>query len=490
MSPRFQFGTTPEELSKVQKTHLPTLAQTDAGNAEMFAHVSSDDLRYNHQQRKWIIWRKHRWSEDKDGLVVRRAKSVARMRSQIAAQMTDKTAQAAEFEWAKRSEARASLDAMVKLAQSEHPLYDSGEGWDANPMLLGVENGVVDLETGALRDGRQADKITLYSDVALAPSAQRPRWERFLIEIFGHDQSLIDFVQRAVGYSLTGDTREQCLFLCYGSGANGKSTFLDILRRVFGTYASNLPFSAFELVSRSSIPNDVATIAGKRFVTAIETSESARLNEARIKMLTGCDPVTARHLYGEFFTFAPAAKLWLAFNHPPEVQDESHGFWRRIRLIPFLQRFEGSAIDKGLLATLINEAPGILAWAVQGALMWQRDGLGEPPAVSEATEAYKRESDPLHDFIDDCCEVSPRARVTAHAIWTQYQMWERENGESACLNRKTFSRQLLAKGFKEERFGHQRLWTWLGISLRNVQEHLAPEYPAPDPKEPCGRMRT
>jgi putative DNA primase/helicase len=444
---------------------------TDSGNAELFAFVSKDDLRYDHKRGRWLVWRKHWWTEDIDGLVNRLAKSVARMRAQRAQHMSDKR-KVKEIAWALRSESRARLEAMLKLAESEYPLSDSGEGWDVNPMLLGVENGVVDLRTGTLRDGSQADKITMHSGITFDPSAQCPRWMQFLGEVFRNDQLLIDFVQRAVGYSLTGDVREQCLFLCYGSGANGKSTLLEVLRRVFGSCASNMPFSAIELISRASIPNDLAAIAGKRFVTAIETSESARLNEARIKMLTGCDPVTARHLYGEFFTFAPVAKLWLAFNHPPEVQDESHGFWRRIRLIPFNQRFEGSAIDKDLLHKLLVEAPGILAWAVQGALKWQRDGLGEPPVVREATDAYRRESDALDEFIAACCEVSPCARVTASTIWSHYQAWETENGESAPLNIKSFSRRLQAKGFRKGRYGHRRTRIWLGISVRNVQDCL------------------
>ncbi|HVN81553.1 MAG TPA: phage/plasmid primase, P4 family, partial [Terriglobia bacterium] len=446
--------------------------RTDTGNAELFATVSKDDLRYDHRGKRWLVWRKHWWTEDNDGLVYRRAKSVARMLRQLASQISDKKDQASASAWAIQSEARARLEAMLRLAESEYPLYDAGEGWDANPMLLGVENGVVDLKTATLRDGQQADNITLHSSIAFDPAAQCPRWLQFLSEVFGNDRPLIEYVHRAVGYSLTGDTNEQCLFLCYGSGANGKSTFLDTVRRVIGGHAFNLPFSALELTSRSSIPIDLAAVVGKRFVTAIETSESARLNEARIKMLTGCDPVTARHLYGEFFTFAPAAKLWLAFNHPPEVQDNSHGFWRRIRLIPFNQRFEGDAIDKDLLPKLLTEAPGILAWAVQGALIWQQEGLGEmPTVVRAATELYRSESDPVEEFIAECCELSPGARATAGGIWEEYQMWEKQNRLRVSLSRREFSNSLEARGFRKVRQGHQRTWIWLGIRLSNVQEY-------------------
>jgi putative DNA primase/helicase len=189
--------------------------------------------------------------------------------------------------------------------------------------------------------------------------------------------------------------------LCHGEGANGKSTFLSAIAYVLGSYACNLPFSAFELVARSTIPNDVATLPGRRFVTAIETDESARLNEARIKALTGCDLITARSLYNRFFTFKPVAKFWLAFNHRPVVADSSHGFWRRVHLIPFVRQFNPQA-EPNLEGTLRAEAPGILAWAVQGCLDWQKLGLACRPG-------YKRPRKPIATGAIRCANSSPIA---------------------------------------------------------------------------------
>jgi putative DNA primase/helicase len=439
---------------------------TDAGNAEMFAWASQDDLRYDYKRGRWLLWRGQWWSEDLDELVMRRAKSVARMRAQ-ATQGLPKEEKKEELRWAFKSESRAHLEAMLKLARSEYPLYDSGEGWDVDPMLLGVPNGVVDLRTGTLREGRQSDKITLHSGISFDPSAQCPRWEQFVCEIFGGDPQIMDFVKHAVGYCLTGDTQEQCLFLCHGHGANGKSTFLEVLRHVFGSYAHNLPFSAFELRARSSISNDIAAIAGKRLITAIETNESAQLNEARIKMLTGCDAITARLLYREYVTFSPTGKLWLAFNHLPEVTDDSTGFWRRIRLIPFLQHFEGDTADKDLLSKLLSEASGILTWAVQGCLAWQRDKLSIPPTVREATETYRHESYPLDDFIAELYFRDPGASVVAGVIWADYCEWINEHQDTLPLDRKAFSRRLIAMGFKKVRQGRGRVWTWLGIGRKS-----------------------
>jgi putative DNA primase/helicase len=451
-----------------KRTKLPQFVRTDAGNAELFAFISKDDRRYDHKRRCWLIWRKHWWVEDSDGLIMRTAKSVARMRLEAAASLSGEENEA-EIKWAMETQSRARLEAMIELAKSEYPIFDSGEGWDSDPMLLGVANGVIDLRAGTLRDGRPEDKITLHTDIPFIPSAQCPRFIQFLEEIFGNGTDLIEYIQRVVGYSLTGDVTEQCLFLCFGSGANGKSTFLELLKFILGPYAYNLPFSAFELSARASIPNDVAAIASKRLVTAVETSESAKWNEARIKGLTGGDEITARHLYHEFFRFNPTGKFFLAVNHLPEVADESEGFWRRIRIIPFLKQFSASSgtADKDLLAKLKAEAPGILVWAVQGCLEWQKSKLGIPPAIREATTEYREDSDPLADFIEERCLVGPKESVEARAIWDAYYGWAIENLDRAVPDRKGFSRRLQVKGFKKDRVGKNRTWTWFGIGLRS-----------------------
>jgi putative DNA primase/helicase len=302
-------------------------------------------------------------------------------------------------EFAVRSESRQKLDACLALAQNEHSITDSGANWDADPYLLGVANGVVDLRTGELRPGRPEDRLTLRVPFQYDPRGDCPRWEQFLHQVFQCNNELISFVQRAVGYSLTGSVREQVLFLCYGTGANGKSVFLSTLRHLAGDYAMNIPFTVLELQQRPSLTNDLASMVGKRLVTLSETNESTRLNEARIKGLTGGDPITARFLYSESFTFHPAAKFWLAVNHLSHVRDDSHGFWRRVRVLPFQQRFSGNSADPDLAQKLCAELPGILAWAIQGALNWQVVRLASPSAVMVATETYREENDELAAFI-------------------------------------------------------------------------------------------
>jgi putative DNA primase/helicase len=400
-----------------------------------------------------------------DGKLMRVAKLAMRLRLHSSSHISDEDKRQEEAKWALHSESLPRLEAMLKLARSEKLLADDGRNWDSDPWLLGVANGVVDLRTGNLRPGAPEDRITLHTDVSFDPEAQCPRWIRFQAEVFDDDSELIAYVRRAVGYSLTGETSEQSFFCNYGDGANGKTTFLNAVRHVFGYYASNLPFSAFELTARSAISNDVATLPGKRFVTAIETDESARLNEARIKALTGGDLITARRLYGEYFTFKPLAKFWLAFNHRPLVSDDSHGFWRRVHLIPFVRQFNPQA-DPGLEVTLRTEAPGILAWAVRGCIEWQTQGLNPPAIVVAATQAYREESDPIRVFIEDRCVLHPKAYVRVAVLWQAFVDWSVLNREARTLRRHEFSRRLESMGMDKVRVGQDRNWTWVGICLK------------------------
>jgi putative DNA primase/helicase len=439
--------------------------RTDLGNAELLAALFHAEARFDHSQQRWLVYHDHWWQPDVVGELMGFAKHVARARLRNSANMDDDDSRKKETEWALASENRHRLEAMVTLAQSEKSLADAGGAWDTDGWVLGAANGLIDLRTGTLRNGKPDDRVTLHSNISFDPNAKCPRWESFNSEVFDGNSDLISYIQRAVGYSLTGEISEQCLFCYFGGGANGKSTFLNAIRNVLGSYAFNLPFSAFELADRSTIPNDVAALPGRRFVTAIETDENTRLNEARIKSLTGCDIITARLLYREFFSFKPVAKFWLAFNHPPIVADDSHAFWRRVHLIPFLRQFDPKA-DPKLDETLCAEAPGILAWAVRGCLEWQAHGLNPPAVVQAATQTYRIESDPLREFLEDRCIRATKQRVTAAELREAYVSWARKNGEVRLLTRGEFTRRLEAAGFQKRRFGRARTWTWFGLRLK------------------------
>ena len=437
--------------------------RTDAANGELFAQLYGHQVRYDHRRGRWLLWGGDWWRPDEIGEVRILAKEAARMRYEEATRIEDLARRTQEAGFAIRSENRYRLEAMLVQARSEPPIADAGDSWDSDPWLFGVGNGIVDLRTGTLRRGSPADRVTLHSDVAFDPDATCPRFDRYLVEVFDGDVELIDYIQRAVGYSLSGDISEQCLFLCHGSGANGKSVFLTILRALAGRYAYNAPFATFELRSRSSIPNDLAALAGRRLVTASEVTENARFNEARIKELTGGDKVTARFLNHEFFEFDPVLKLWLAVNHLPVVLDDSYGFWRRVRLIPFTQRFSHDT-EPDLIATLLRELSGIVAWAVRGALEWQELGLGSPAAVMAATATYQEESDPLGDFLAARCIERAGFEVRASAAYNAYRSWAEDQGirDREIVSSKAFGLRMTARFTKQVR-KTGKVYTGVGI---------------------------
>ena len=436
---------------------------TDAGNAEYFAALYGSRLRYDHQLGKWLEWNSPIWRPDADASVHRLAKEAMRARCHDAVDIDDPDAKAAATKWALQSENRTRLDALLYLAQSERPIADTGQGWDADPYLLACPNGVVDLRTGSLRPGRQTDRLTMMAGVPFDPSATCSRWLRFLDEVFAGNQELVDYIQRAIGYSLTGDTSEQCWWLWYGSGANGKGTMIRALATAFGDFETVTPFSTFLYQPNATMTNDLARLRGRRFVWAQEANQHSRLNEERIKSLTGGDTVIARFLHREFFEYSPTLKLTLAVNHKPVVKDDSFGMWRRVRVVPFTQRF---TIDKTLDAQLADEAPGILAWAVRGALLWQAEGLAAPASVTAATAAYEEESDPLREFIQTSCIIDPNEKVGATELYTTYTTWADAEG---LINRERMSKTMFGRRLGE-RFERKRVTggrqIYLGIGKR------------------------
>lgn len=332
-----------------------------------------------------------------------------------------------------------------------------------------------ELATGTLRPGKPEDKITKSSNVEFDPNALCPRWELFLKEIFDGKSDLIDFIQRAVGYSLTGSTAEQVMFMCYGKGANGKSVFFSALKEVLGAYAFKAPSLLFDGDKCSSIPNDVAALDGKRFVILTEMGESAHLNESRMKELVHGDDMTPRFLNKEFFTFTPAAKYWIAVNHKPKVRDESDGFWRSIQMIPFTVQFSGDKADKNLTEKLRAEGAGILAWAVRGCLQYQKHGLNPPALVAEATAEYREESDVLTDFLHDVCITDPSRFIPAHLLHMAYENWANGQGltPKESLTRRNFG-MLMKRKFDCKRSTKGNFYTGIGLVSEQVVEQVNP----------------
>jgi putative DNA primase/helicase len=274
---------------------------------------------------------------------------------------------------------------------------------------------------------------------------------------------LIKFLQRSIGYALTGSTREQVLFFLYGTGANGKSTFIETCRNLLGDYAQQSEFDTFVTKKNDGPRNDIARLKGARLVAAVEAAQGRQLDENVIKQVTGGDTVTARFLYHEHFEFVPQFKLFLVANHKPVIVGTDEAIWRRIRLIPFTVTIPKEERDKHLLEKLQRELPGILAWAVRGCLKWQEDGLGEPEAVSIATADYRREMDVMADFIEEQCVLGERETADAGMLYGKFHDWAKNNGEEE-LTQKKFGTQLRERGFEAaKKRGHR---CWVGLRLR------------------------
>lgn len=438
------------------------LSLTDMGNAQRLVARYGHQLHYCHPWNKWLAWDGTRWRIDDTGAVVRCAKATSRAIFQEAAEARSDDQARALSKWAIRSQAEARLGAMIALAQSEPDVPVIPEHLDADPWLLNVANGMLDLRTGDLQPHDRDMLVTKLAPVSYDPHATCPTWLTFLDQVMASQPEMVAFLQRAVGYSLTGSTRERALFLAYGTGSNGKSTFLETLRAVCGDYAMKTPTDTLLSKSDAGIPNDVARLKGARFVAASESDEGRRLAESVVKAMTGSDTLSARFMRGEWFDFKPEFKLWLATNHKPTIRGTDKGIWDRIKVIPFTVRIEEANQDRELHSKLLAELPGILAWAVRGCLAWQRDGLSIPRDVVTATDAYREEQDILAAFLADRCVVTATASARASELYTEYKQWCDTSGEHPQSQRR-FGSALAERGFQRVHGRHG--WVWIGVGL-------------------------
>ena len=372
---------------------------------------------------------------------------------------------------ARRSEGRARIEAAIALAQSELRVIARANELDAEPYLLTVENGTLDLRNGELDVHDRAHLITKLAPVVYETGAHDPRWERFLAETTQGDVELLDFLQRFAGYCLTGDTSEEVLLFAHGPTATGKSTLLDALKGTLGEYAVTADFETFVRRRDGGGPRSgLAQLAGARLVTSLEVDKGKELAEALVKALTGGDPVRASFLYSDSFEYVPAFKLCLAANHAPTVSDDDDAIWRRILRVPFEHQVPPERRDRGLKAYLRRPNAAILAWALEGSLAWQAHGLGVPRAVNDATAAYRADMDPLSDFVAERCVLAPGARVSTAALWGAYLDWARDGLEREMLSRQGLAERLQTRHVRAQRARLDGRVTrfWSGIGLRDV----------------------
>lgn len=445
---------------------------TDLGNAERMATQHGRTLRFCHDWNKWLAWDGRRWAIDNTAEVIRRAKETARSLYTEAGQIRDDELRKTIAKWARGSESRSKMMAMIELSKAEYCMPIRSNDLDTNPWYINVLNGTLDLRTGKLKDHEPDDLITKLVPAVYEPTATCPLWLEFLERIMKKNQAVISFLQRAIGYSLTGDTREQVIFILYGIGANGKSTFLETLSRLLNDYALHTPTQTLMVKPKGSIPNDVARLRGARYVTAVEADEEQKLAESMIKQMTGGERMAARFLNAEWFEFIPEFKIWLATNHKPEIRGTDHAIWRRICLISFDVVIPDDEQDKDLLKKLEGELEGILNWALEGCLAWQKIGLTPPPEVLRATAKYRSEMDVLAGFIEDYCLEDESLTTTAAQLYTSYIEWCSNSGEKP-LSKRGFGLRLKERGFSQSRqSGGTRSWTGIGLLDEYSQKGL------------------
>ena len=462
--PKYRASEGPPAMASGSDAEVDGFPPTEAGDAEYFADRYRDQVRYDHRLRLWRVFDGDHWRVDDHGQIDQLAKAAIRGR-QRAAPNTDDSKRERHMKWAATGESQRRLAAMLGLARSVPPIAEVGDRWDDNPKLLGVQGGVVDLTTGEVRRGRPDDRITRVAGTCYDPEAECPLWLTFLDQIYDGDTELIGFVRLAIGYSLTGDNREQVIFFLHGIGANGKSVLLNILRRLLGDYAWTLPFSVLSANQKDNWAPQLADLPGVRFVTVSEADERSRLNLPRLKDFVSSDTVNAHRKYGHPFTFSPVAKYWVPLNHLPDIADDSESVWRRIRLIVHGVVFKGDRRDNDLEEKLAAELPGILRWATRAAADWYRDGLPAPSAVTDATNEYRAESDPLAEFFEDWCgevdgEFTPfRDIEEAYGAWCESSNVPRSDR----LTSTALGKRLKERGFTAVRKGGDRGYSGITI---------------------------
>jgi putative DNA primase/helicase len=438
---------------------------TEVGDAEFFAGFIAGRALFDHLRQQWFLFETHHWRPDNTKQIVQTAIAAMRQRQAIALALPASEERTRRLKHALAGEAEGRIRHLLELASTHHQLAIEGTEWDRDGSLLGVANGVVDLRTGILRDGTPQDHITRIAAAAYDPAAACPTWNRFILEVCNEQLDLAAFLHRSIGYSLTGETSEQCFWLFYGLGSNGKSTLLETLtQHVIPQHAWTMAFPVATWAESMS-EYQRAELVGRRIVVAKESEQAKRLNTEFIKSLTGGDTVNARHPYGRPFTFVPAAKFYLACNHKPIIRDESLGMWRRVRLVPFVRTF---VVDPTFADKLATEAAGILGWCVRGCLAWQRQGLKAPAIVTDATAEYERDSDTLASFIEACCIVAPGVTVRAGVLFDAYTRWceDQRLAEADRLNRRTFGERL-KRTFQAIESRHV---TYTGLGLRREDE--------------------
>lgn len=403
------------------------------------------------------------WMADA-GIVWKRDEALTRY--DLARRICRAAALGAKPEEQKRLTSAKTVGAVLSLAQSDQSIGAPAAAWDGNPMLLNTPGGIVDLRTATLRLRTPDDLVTQAAQVTPDFACGCEVFEDFLQDVFMGDNDLIDFVQRMLGYCLTGDRREQVLFFWHGSGSNAKSTLLDLVLRLLDSYAVKLPSAALMVNRNERHPTELAQLRGKRLAISSELDEGQFWNESLIKELTGDEVMTARFMRQDFFEFAMTQKHIIVGNHKPRLRGGDPAMARRLVLVPFEAVFDAAKRDRDMPAKLWTEAPAILAWMIRGAVRWQRDGLRTPTRVRDASAEYLADHDDLALWLDECCVRDGEAK--ASELYSSFRHWKEQRGEHA-PSQTTWGQRLQAlPGVSRRKSSGIR---YAGLRLNDREEH-------------------
>ena len=440
----------------------------DTGNAERLFDAFGNMLRFCYTDKKWLYYYEGKWYTDNIGYIRQLADSATMLQEQERVLYAHDDDMLKAFDrHLKKSRSFAGKTNMIREAEHYAPILP--QNLDRNRSVIGAKNGIIDLKTGELLPHDREAYITKQTTVPYNPNAPEPKlWLTFLSDIFGGDPYMLDYIQKCVGYSLTGSTSEQCAFFLFGTGRNGKSTFLEIVRGILGDYATNIQPQTIMVNPKSgnAPTSDIARLKGARLVTSVEPNEGMRLDEGLLKQLTGDDVVTARKMFSEEFEFKPEFKLWMATNHKPLIRGTDTGIWRRIHLIPFEVQIPIERVDKKLKYKLVKESEGILKWAVQGCLKWSNEGLSMPAKVLDAVREYQHEMDVISAFLDACC-VLGEGETKASRLYAVYAKWAEEHNEYLMSSTK-FGTEMA----KRDRIGRKKMrdgWYYTGLILDTIE---------------------
>lgn len=440
------------------KKKVPPRSWDDMGMAQRFLDQLPHSFLYSMTDKMWYAYNGSYWEQDNQGLIEKAADEVInnlKNESLVIQDDADKDkVQQAWLKFIKGERSRSSKVNMINEIKHLVPVLHSQ--WDKEKMMLNTPSGYIDLTNGTLHDHDYKKMFTQETGVDYTEKVDCPLWIEFLNQTFQNDQELIHFIQKIVGYSLTGSNAEQVMFILFGNGRNGKSVLLNIIKYISGSYAKTMNATTIMQKHNNSgqgPTSDIARLEGARLVVSSEANEGDRIDESLIKQMTGGDTLVARYSYGRDFEFDPVFKLWMATNHMPKIYGTDEGIWRRLIIIPFTHTVKKENIDKNLEDKLKAESMGILKWAIDGAMMWQREGLNPPEVIKQASQDYREEMDVIEAFISESCVVGDEFKVKASELFDAYKKWADETNNWEGMSNTKFGMEI-SKRFKKKKTMH------------------------------------